>query len=95
MKKAKSLLPLPIFQSEADEAKFWLTHDSTDYIDWNQAIHMEFPNLKPSTKSITLRLPVNLLNRIKKIANKKDVPYQSLMKVFLDEKSKEGMLTTA
>ena len=85
MKKPKTLKPIPHFKSEAQEAKFWLTHDSTDYIDWSQAVQAEFPNLKPSTKSITLRLPVSLLNRIKRIANKKDVPYQSLMKVYLDQ----------
>ena len=80
---------IPQFQNEAEEAEFWATHDTTEYFDISQPLELDFPNLKPTTKTITLRLPVGLLNRIRKIANKKDVPYQSLMKVFLDEKVKQ------
>jgi len=85
----KKLKPIPQFKNEDDEAEFWGTHDSTEYIDWSKAVHVEFPNLKPTTKSITLRLPVMLLNKIRRIANKQDVPYQSLMKIFLAEKANE------
>lgn len=66
-----------------------MSHDSTKYIDWSQARRIEFPNLKSTTKTISLRLPLMLLYEIKELANKKDVPYQSLMKIFLDEKIRE------
>ncbi|HSX08993.1 MAG TPA: BrnA antitoxin family protein [Candidatus Saccharimonadales bacterium] len=86
------LKPIPQFKNEKEEADFWATHDTTEYFDTSNAVEIDFPNLKPTTKTITLRLPVSLLNKIRKIANKKDVPYQSLMKVFLDEKAKEESL---
>ena len=85
----KKLKTIPLFKTEDEEARFWASHDSTDYIDWTRAKRIEFPQLKPTTQTITLRLPLSLLYELKKIANKKDVPYQSLMKVFLDEKIKE------
>ena len=75
----------PEFQTEADERAFWESHDSTDYVDWSQAKPARFPNLKPSTKTISLRLPVALLERIKVEANKRDMPYQSLIKAWLAE----------
>lgn len=74
---------IPRFKSTAEEKKFWESHDSTDYIDWSKAKLAAFPNLKPSVKTISLRLPEHLLHAIKIIANKEDVPYQSLMKIFL------------
>jgi predicted DNA binding CopG/RHH family protein len=76
----------PKFQSEAEERKFWETHDSTDYIDWSKAERVRFPNLKPSTTAISIRLPPGLLEQIKIAANKRDVPYQSLIKMWLAEK---------
>lgn len=82
----KNLKKIPKFKSLEDEAEFWNTHDSTNYVDWSQAQKTVFPNLKPSTESISLRLPSPLLARIKGLANEKDVPYQSLMKVFLSER---------
>jgi predicted DNA binding CopG/RHH family protein len=82
----KKLKPIPRFESEAEEREFWETHDSTDYVDWSQARRPRFTNLKPSTSSISLRLPLSLLERIKIAANKRDVPYQSLIKVWLAEK---------
>ncbi len=85
----KNLKLIPKFKNEDEEAAFWATHDTTEYFDTSKPLDIDFPNLKPTTKTITLRLPVSLLNRIRKIANKKDVPYQSLMKVFLDAKAKE------
>ena len=80
------LKPIPTFKNEADERKFWETHDSTDYIDWSGAKRMRFPNLKPSTTAISIRLPSGLLEQIKIAANKRDVPYQSLIKMWLAEK---------
>ncbi len=77
------LKKLPTFKNEAEERQFWQTHDSADYIDWNKAKPASFPNLKPSTQTISLRLPANLLNDIKVLANKEDIPYQSLIKMLL------------
>lgn len=74
---------LPKFKSISQENTFWQDHDSTGYIDWASAKRASFPNLKPSTKTISLRLPENLLNKIKIEANKEDVPYQSLIKILL------------
>ena len=82
----KKRRPIPGFASEAEERAFWETHDSGDYVDWSKAERARFANLKPSTKAISLRLPVDLLERIKIAANKRDVPYQSLIKVWLSEK---------
>jgi predicted DNA binding CopG/RHH family protein len=85
---AKQLLkPVPKFRSESAERRFWETHDTSAYMDWSRAQPVRFPNLKPSTKSISLRLPVDLLERIKIEANRRDVPYQSLIKVWLNEKA--------
>ncbi|MBI2415613.1 MAG: BrnA antitoxin family protein [Candidatus Kerfeldbacteria bacterium] len=81
MKKRK----LPKFKNEQAEAKFWQTHDSSVYIDWLQAQSVRLPHLKPSATTISLRLPISLLDEIKILANKKDVPYQSLIKVILTE----------
>lgn len=92
MKKLKSI---PRFKNEDEEAEFWATHDTTEYINWSKAIvNPSFPNLKLSTKTITIRVPQSLLDSLKMIANKKDVPYQSLVKIFLDEKVKEQNLQT-
>jgi len=77
---------VPQFRSEAEEREFWETHDTTDYFDWSKAKLAVFPNLKPSTETISLRLPLSLLADLKMIANKRDVPYQSLLKVFLAER---------
>jgi predicted DNA binding CopG/RHH family protein len=83
----KKLKPIPKFQSEAEERRFWETHDTGDYVDWSKAERARLPNLKPSTTAISLRLPVALLERIKIAANKRDVPYQSLIKTWLAEKT--------
>jgi len=83
----KKLKPMPKFRNQAEERKFWETHDSSDFIDWRKAQRQRLPNLKPSTTSISLRLPVTLLERIKVAANKRDVPYQSLIKTWLTEKA--------
>jgi predicted DNA binding CopG/RHH family protein len=85
----KKLKKIPKFKNEDEERKFWAKHDSTDYVDWSKAKFVTFPNLKPSVKSISLRLPESMVNELKVLANKKDVPYQSLMKIYLSEKIKE------
>jgi predicted DNA binding CopG/RHH family protein len=82
----RKLKPIPTFTNETEERAFWETHDSSDYIDWSMAKRARFPNLKPSTTSISLRLPLSLLERIKIAANKRDMPYQSLIKAWLAEK---------
>jgi len=82
----RKLRPIPAFKSEAEEGKFWKTHDSTDYTDWSKAERVRLPNLKPSTTAISIRLPLALLEQIKIAANKRDVPYQSLIKMWLAEK---------
>jgi predicted DNA binding CopG/RHH family protein len=86
-KRAKrTLKPIPTFRSEDEEREFWATHDTVDYVDWSRARFVTFPNLKPSTETISLRLPAALLADLKILANRRDVPYQSLLKVFLAER---------
>ncbi len=82
----KKLKQIPKFKNEDQERDFWDTHDFTDYFDMSKAQEVIFPNLKPSTQSISLRLPKYLLARLKQLANKRDVPYQSLMKIYLAER---------
>ncbi|MDP2829952.1 MAG: BrnA antitoxin family protein [Sulfuricellaceae bacterium] len=82
----KQLKEIPKFKNEAEERAFWESCDSTDYLDWAKARRAALPNLKPSTKTISLRLPQHLLDSIKAAANSRDVPYQSLIKVWLQEK---------
>jgi predicted DNA binding CopG/RHH family protein len=82
----KRLKKIPKFATEAAEQSFWEKQDSTDYVDWKKAARVTFPNLKPSTQTISLRLPQHLLDSIKTAANSRDVPYQSLIKVWLQEK---------
>lgn len=83
MKKFKRI---PKFKNEDEERDFWATADSSEYFDWSKAERVIFPNLKPSRKAISIRLPEYLIARIKGIANSMDVPYQSLIKVFLAER---------
>ena len=82
---------IPVFKNEDDERAFWATHDSTEFVDWSKAKRAVFPNLKPSTKTISLRLPESIIAALKVLANKRDVPYQSLLKVFLAEKVEEEL----
>ena len=88
----KNIKSIPKFKDENQEREFWNKHDSTEYIDWSKADKAIFPNLKPTTESISLRLPSFLLTRIKQLANEKDVPYQSLMKVFLSERVRKELI---
>ena len=82
----KSLDPIPSFASQAEERAYWERTDSTAHLDWSKARPARLPNLKPSTSAISLRLPIALLEQIKIAANKRDVPYQSLIKIWLSEK---------
>ena len=82
---------IPAFRNEDEEREFWATHDSTEFLEWSKAKRAVFPNLKPSTKSISLRLPESVLVGIKMLANKRDVPYQSLLKVFLAERVEQEL----
>ena len=82
----KQRKPIPKFANEARERAYWEKHDSTDHLDWTKARKAAVPNLKPTTKTISLRLPQHLLDSIKTAANARDVPYQSLIKVWLQEK---------
>jgi predicted DNA binding CopG/RHH family protein len=82
-----TLKPMPVLPSEAAERAHWESHDSTDYLDWSKARTATLPHLKPSTKTISLRMPQHLLDAIKSAANARDVPYQALIKVWLQEKA--------
>jgi predicted DNA binding CopG/RHH family protein len=87
---AKKTKKLPRFKSEEAERKFWEEQDSTAYVDWSKARHMRLTELRPSTTAISIRLPTDLLERIKTSANRKDVPYQSLIKLWLAEKMQDS-----
>lgn len=82
---------IPKFKNENKERVFWSKHDSTEYIDWKKAKRVVLPNLKPSVKTISIRLPEMMLEELKLLANKRDVPYQSLLKVFLSERLKDEL----
>src|SRR6266566_1991528 len=84
--RPKRSRPIPTFRSEDEEREFWATAESTDYFDWSTARRAVFPNLKPSTATISLRLPQGMLDELKVLANQRDVPYQSLLKVFLSDR---------
>jgi predicted DNA binding CopG/RHH family protein len=77
---------IPKFKNEAEERLFWQQNDSSDYIDWSEAEEAVFSRLKPSTRTISIRLPESMLEELKLLANKRDVPYQSLLKIFLSER---------
>lgn len=78
--------PVPEFSTEEDERQFWAEHDSTEFADWASATRRKLPNLKPTLRTISLRLPVSMIEDLKVLANRRDVPYQSLLKVFLAER---------
>ena len=88
----KQLKPIPKFKNEDEERDFWATADTSEYFDWSKAVvNPSFPNLKLSTQTVSIRLTQSLLNALKELANKKDVPYQSLMKIYLAEKVEEEL----
>ena len=86
MNKPTAKQPIPKFKTEAQERAYWESSDSSPHVDWSKAQKVRLPNLRPSTKTISLRLPQHLLDSIKVAANARDVPYQSLIKVWLQEK---------
>ncbi len=87
----RKLKEIPVFSSEEEERLFWSKHDSTEFIEWGESGEVVFPNLKPSTKTISLRLPEEVLYELKKMARKRDVPYQSLIKIFLKDRLNEEL----
>lgn len=89
--KKKKLKKIPKFRNEDEEREFWATHDTTEYVDATNAVRVSLPNLKPSTVLTSIRLPAWLMSSLKRIANEKDIPTQSLMKLYLSEKVKEEM----
>lgn len=90
MKKAKKLKPIPKFRSEKEERKFWESHDSTEYVDWSTAEkNVSFPNLRRSTRTISLRMTESMFDDLRREANKQDVPYQSYLKMILAERLKK------
>jgi predicted DNA binding CopG/RHH family protein len=88
-RKTKSRKPIPRFENEDQEREFWAKHDSTEFFDWTNAVRPTFPELKPSTTAISIRLPIAMLEELKTLANQQDVPYQSLMKLYLAERIKK------
>jgi len=86
-----ALKKMPKFKNEKEERDFWSDHDATDYVDFSDAREALFPNLKPTTRTISVRLPETLIDKLKTLANRRDVPYQSLLKVLLAEKVEEEM----
>lgn len=91
----KTLKKIPTFKDEDAEREFWATADSTEYVDWSKAQRITLPNLRPSLRTISLRLPEAMIAELKLLANKRDVPYQSLLKVFLADRIKQELADTA
>ncbi len=87
----EELKEIPTFRNEDEEREFWANQDSTEYVDWDKAEPVIFSQLKPTTRSISLRLPLPMLNELRLLANKRDVPYQSLIKIFLKERIDEEL----
>ena len=81
----------PRFRSEDDEREFWASHDSTEFVEWERAQRVVPANLRPSVRTISIRLPESMLEELKLLANKRDVPYQSLLKIFLAERLEEEL----
>ena len=94
-RKPKSKKAIPRFANEDQERKFWAEHDSTKFFDWSKAVQPSFPELKPSTTAISIRLPISMLEELKSLANQQDVPYQSLMKLYLAERIKKERIRKA
>ncbi|MBA3066635.1 BrnA antitoxin family protein [bacterium] len=87
----KQLKKIPKFKTKEDEIKFWDTHDSTDYLDWSKATRVAFPNLKPTSRSIPVKLPNWLIERLKFLAHKKDLSYQALLRLFVMKEVEKEM----
>ena len=91
VKQRPRKMKMPKFKNEDQERAFWASHDSTDYVDWQQAKPVNLPNMRPTTRTISIRLPEAMIERLKILANKRDVPYQSLLKMFVAEKIEEEL----
>ena len=91
----KKLNKLPKFKNVAEERDYWNSHDSTELVNWGNAESVVFPNLKPSVRLVSIRLPQSMIDELKVLANKNDVPYQSLMKIYLNERIKKEMQISA
>ncbi len=91
----KKVRKVPKFRSEAEERRFWSSHDSTEYLDWSNASSIHLTKLRPTLKTISLRLPAALIAELKVLANRRDVPYQSLLKTFLAERVREEWKASA
>jgi len=90
-KQKKRMQKIPEFENEDQERSFWSEHDSADYLDWSKAQSINLPNLRPTTRTISIRLPEAMIERLKILANKRDVPYQSLLKMFVADKIEEEL----
>lgn len=90
-KPKKTRRKIPKFESEDQEREFWASHDSTDYLNWQQARRVKLSNLRPTTRTISIRLPEAMIERLKVLANKRDVPYQSLLKMFVADRIEEEL----
>jgi len=82
---------VPRFRNEDEERDFWASHDSTEFVNWRQAERVKLPNLRPTTRTISIRLPEAMIERLKVLANKRDIPYQSLLKMFVADKIEEEL----
>jgi len=82
---------IPKLKGEDRERNFWASHDSTDYVDWRRAERVKLPNLRPTTRTISIRLPESMIEKLKVLANKRDIPYQSLLKMFVADKIEEEL----
>lgn len=91
--RQNKIKPIPKFKNEDEERDFWATHDTTEYFDVSSEVELDLAELKPTTRSITIRLPISIVGDLKRLANKKDVPYQSLMKMMLAEQIKKEYKT--
>jgi predicted DNA binding CopG/RHH family protein len=94
-KAKKAIRKIPKFETEEQEREFWAKADSTEYVDWRQARRVRLPKLRPTTRVISIRLPETMIERLKVLANKRDVPYQSLLKMYVAEKLEEELRTAA
>ena len=90
-KVKRPIRKIPKFRGEDQERNFWASHDSTDYIDWRRAERVKLPNLRPTTRTISIRLPESMIEKLKVLANKRDIPYQSLLKMFVADKIEEEL----
>ncbi len=90
-KVKRRMRKIPKFRNEDQERDFWASHDSTEFVDWSQAARVKLPNLRPTTRTISIRLPESMIERLKVLANKRDIPYQSLLKMFVADKIEEEL----